>query len=267
MPELARPPRASARPCVALLVGAVLASCVPLQDLDDYAQPPADANPGAAGTGARPGAEQPLTDAPAEPPQAEGVSGEQPTPSLPLQGGGPGADQDPDANGEPSPPLTKDAGAVADASPTSPCAPQELLGPNGHCYFLDPAPLAWGAARAACQSRGPGWDLVSVLSPADGAFLGDTLSFEAWIGASDLASEGSWTWAVDDRVFWAGGQGGSPVAGAYANWHATEPNGGTTTNCARALPRSFGSPTPDAPWADLDCAQLRGAICEAHGAD
>ena len=263
MPEPVRPPRASARSCWPLLAGAALAACVPLQDLDDYARPPAAA--GAAGTSGSPGSEQPSTDTPAEQPQVVGdVDGEPPTPSLPLQGVSSGSDQDPTREGEPGPAPPADAGAPADAAPDSPCADQELLAANGHCHFIEPALLSWSAARAACQSRGPGWDLASVLSATDGAFLGDTLELEAWIGASDLASEGSWTWAADGRVFWTGGQSGAAVGGAYANWNATEPNGGTTTNCARALPRSFGAAIPDAPWADLDCAQLRGSVCEAH---
>jgi lectin-like protein len=181
-----------------------------------------------------------------------------------LQGEGSDADPEPGVDGAAGDGPTTDAGVAADAAPASPCSAQELLGPNGRCYFFEATLLSWSAARAACQDRGPGWDYVSILSAADAQFLGETLPFEAWIGASDLASEGTWTWAVDDRAFWVGGQDGAVVGGAYANWNSTEPNGATTTNCARALPSSFGSPIPDAPWADLDCAQLRGAICEAY---
>jgi hypothetical protein len=265
MPELARPLRAKARSSVALLAGALLASCMPLQDLDGYAQPPVGANGGTAGSAGGAGAEQPLTETPpAEQPQVVDGMTEQPVPGLPLQGGGSGSGQEPDDDGTPVPGATTDAGVPVDAAAASPCAAQELLGPNGRCYFFETALLSWSGARAACQGRGAGWDFVSILSAADAQFLGETLPFEAWIGASDLASEGSWTWAADDRSFWVGGQDGLVADGAYANWNATEPNGGTTTNCARALPRSFGSPNLDAPWADLDCAQLRGAICEAH---
>lgn len=94
------------------------------------------------------------------------------------------------------------------------------------------------------------------------AFLGDALTFEGWLLASDVASEGTWVWLDDGSAFWQGGSTGTPIAGAYSNWNATEPNGGNTTNCMRALPRSAGSANPDAPWADLACAELRGGICQ-----
>jgi hypothetical protein len=94
------------------------------------------------------------------------------------------------------------------------------------------------------------------------AFLGDALTFEGWLLASDVASEGTWVWLDDGAAFWQGGVTGTPVAGAYSNWNATEPNGGNATNCLRALPRSAGSANPDAPWADIACGALRGSICE-----
>jgi hypothetical protein len=99
-----------------------------------------------------------------------------------------------------------------------------------------------------------------VRSAADTAFLADAMTFEAWIGATDADDEGTWIWIADGQTFWVGnGTTGAPVAGAYTNWNATEPNGSNTTNCARALPPSFA---PNAIWADLACSSLRGAICE-----
>jgi hypothetical protein len=165
-------------------------------------------------------------------------------------------------------PERVDAGtqsAPLDPAASSACAPEELLGANGHCYFFEQQTLSWDAARSACQERGRGWDLSSVRSAADSEFLGDALAFEAWIGASDIASEGTWVWVVDGQPFWSGvATNGNALGGSYVNWNATEPNGATTTNCARALPRSFGSLNLDAPWADLGCAELLGSICEAY---
>jgi hypothetical protein len=162
----------------------------------------------------------------------------------------------------------RDAGVLPlpsdDAAALPRCAADEALGPNGHCYFFDATTLAWEAARGACRARGTGWDLASVLSAAESEFIGEQLPFEAWLGASDSASEGDWIWVADGRAFWRGSFDGAVVDGAYANWNATEPNGSNTTNCARALPRSFGSTNPNAPWADLACTELRGAICEGH---
>ncbi|MBM4153794.1 MAG: hypothetical protein FJ221_02015 [Lentisphaerae bacterium] len=39
-----------------------------------------------------------------------------------------------------------------------------------------------------------------------------------WIGASDLAAEGTWLWSVDNAQFWQGNAGGTAVGGLYNNW-------------------------------------------------
>ena len=154
-----------------------------------------------------------------------------------------------------------------DAGSPPACAADELEGPNGHCYFFDARTVSWLVARFACLARGTGWDLASVRSATDTTFLADQLAFEAWIGASDGVTEGTWVWVVDGQPFWLGdGATGSAVAGAYVNWSSTEPNGGANSNCARAVPLPSGSPNPDARWADLACNQARGSICEAFAA-
>jgi hypothetical protein len=155
--------------------------------------------------------------------------------------------------------LTLDA-----ARPAALCAADERLGPDDRCYFFDATLASWATARTACQARGAAWDLVVVRTAALSVFLGDELTFEAWLGATDAASEGQWLWVGDLLPFWTGnGATGSASGGAYANWNPTEPNGGAATNCARALPRSLGSANPNAPWADLDCATPLGAVCES----
>jgi hypothetical protein len=146
----------------------------------------------------------------------------------------------------------------------SPCAVGELLGPEGHCHFIEATLLSWDDARARCRERGPAWDLTVIRSASESDFLASQLSFEAWIGASDSAGETNWAWVIDTTPFWVGTGTGSAVGGAFTNWNVTEPNGGITTNCARALPNSFGSPIPSAPWADLACTELRASVCEAH---
>jgi len=267
--------RASAVTSITLaLAMSAAAACVPSNDLDTYRSAEGEAisdrlplEPGApsAGGGA----------------SASGASGELPlTPSLdPPAGVGnaAGASGNGDAVGsterEDELPLSlPDAGPPPppppdDAAPASTCAADELTGPNGHCYFFEPSPLTWDAARSACLARGTGWDLVSVRSAADSAFLGDTLTFEAWLGASDAENEGTWVWVVDNQPFWVGsGATGNAVGGAYVNWNSDEPNG-ITPDCARALPRSFvGGTNPDAPWADLGCELVLGAVCERYPA-
>lgn len=166
--------------------------------------------------------------------------------------------------GPSTPPADAGDPASADAAPpitTSACAEGELEGPDASCFFLDAQTQTFFAARSACQARGSGWDLATARSAEVSAFLGDALAFEAWLLASDVATEGTWLWLDDGSPFWQGGANGAPIDGAYSNWNATEPNGGDTTNCMRALPRSAGSASPGAPWADLACTALRGGIC------
>jgi len=237
-----------------------VASCVPARDLQEYSA--------SSGGGGANGVSAPSVPAPND--AAVIGNGELPLPPGPgpdtNQTADAGVDHDPSSppGGEPDAATEPPVADAATGAPSA-CATQELLGPNGHCYFLDANPLGWDLARSACQQRGAGWDLVSVRSAADSEFLGAALTFEAWLGASDGASEGTWVWVVDNQPFWLGtGANGSALGGAYANWNATEPNGATTTNCARALPRSFGSPNPNAPWADLACDAALGAICEAY---
>lgn len=243
-----------------LLTACGAVACMPLEDLDDYrSAPPPGVTFFAGAAGEGPGAEV------AAP--AGGAGSERPVaPTGPLSGAPVG---DPDLGEpatEPQPGSARlDAGAGpgrVDAAAIAACGAGEELGPNGRCYLFALTPATWSAAREACLARGPGWDLASVRSASEAAFLGATLAAEAWIGATDDASEGTWLWVRDGSPFWLGGADGAPPAGVYANWNETEPNGGTATNCARALPTGVVSSSADAPWADLDCAQLRGAVCE-----
>jgi lectin-like protein len=254
-------------------------ACVPSNDLDTYSS---TESAGIGGGASLPLEPQPSPSDGAAGASARGASSElPPTPSLdPSNGVGSaagasgngtsaGSGDAGDGEGPGDLPLSVDAGLPSspnDAAPLSTCAASELAGPNGHCYFLLATPFSWDEARSACQARGLGWDLVSVRSAADSAFLDGVLTFEAWLGASDRVIEGTWAWVVDNQPFWSGnGTTGGPVGDAYTHWNPSEPNG-VTTDCARALPRSFGSPIPDAPWADLACETLRGAVCEQYPA-
>ena len=89
-------------------------------------------------------------------------------------------------------------------------------------YCLCNATRNWVAARAACQ--GVGLDLAQIDSAGEEAFLNMRLSFRRfWIGASDMAVEGDFSW-VDGTLFWTGGLGGAPVGGAFTNWLPGEPD-------------------------------------------
>ncbi|HTV25869.1 MAG TPA: C-type lectin domain-containing protein [Polyangiaceae bacterium] len=189
-------------------------------------------------------------------------AGESPSSSPSVEDG------DPPVNGDDSlsdAGARSDAGAPAEPTPVPPpdadpprplvCSAGEATGPNGHCYVLVATPFDWDAARANCQLRGVGWDLTSIRSSRDSAFVLSLLDGETWVGGSDSASEETWAWVDDGFEFWEGeGEDGQPLNGAFVNWFDDEPNGSTSSQCMRLL--------ADSRWADLECAELRPSLCE-----
>ena len=96
---------------------------------------------------------------------------------------------------------------------------------NGHTYTLFANSVtSWLDAEAICESMGG--TLVTINS-SDEQFLVEGLTdglniSTVFIGASDTASEGVWTWIT-----------GEPVT--YSNWYTNEPNGGANENYAMML--------------------------------
>ncbi len=158
----------------------------------------------------------------------------------------------------PSPPLDAAVPALDGAAhaPTS-CHVTESLGPNGHCFFAMATPLPWLDARLECQARGDGWDLAVIRDRAVDVFVSALTGDEGWIGATDADGEAAWFWVNDALPFWSGnGITGRAVSGAFENWHVGDPNGGTSSNCAR-LVRQLG-----ADWADASCLEPHKSVCE-----
>ncbi|HVZ34022.1 MAG TPA: C-type lectin domain-containing protein, partial [Polyangiaceae bacterium] len=104
------------------------------------------------------------------------------------------------------------------------------------------------------------WDLVTIHSAQRNVWLSALLGSvaDAWVGASDMQTEGAWRWVGDGAPFWNGSGGmGSPVGSAYVNWSLgsnPEPNGGDASDCLRL--RSGGG------WADYQCNSPFASICE-----
>lgn len=160
-----------------------------------------------------------------------------------------------------------DARAPASEDPVPPdpplvaCAQGETLGPRGTCYFVVPRPLSWVIARQNCIGRGAGWDLGSIRSAADNRAVGGLITEETWMGGSDADAEGAWFWVIDDTPFWRGAALGSAVNGAFETWNPDEPNGGASSDCARAVPDT--PPRVTGPtWADFECEELLASLCE-----
>ena len=190
---------------------------------------------------ARDGAPETLTRPVLAAPLSESSSADAPAPLEPLDAGLPAPDDSP---------------ATDAATARLPCATAQRLGPNGACFATVASLLSWPDARQACRELGIGWDLASIRSAAANDFVRGLLQDEAWIGAADQTREGNWRWVSDAALFWRGPDTGGAVNDAYVNWSAGEPNDNRNSDCARIVPEQNGV------WADLECLELRAAVCE-----
>ena len=195
------------------------------------------------------------------------------TPSEPTSGSGAEPNGGDDTDGGAPPVAPPDAGAPeqpaepeqpeepAEPEPPNPCVAPEIVGPNGRCFLVVEDPLAWEDARDNCQARGDDWDLAAIRSQAVNDFVGTLTDLEAWLGASDAASEGTWRWVNEGDAFWSGdGTTGEAIDGAFEAWNSNEPNGRGASDCARTVPiiRTGEGMT----WADLECFELKASLCE-----
>jgi hypothetical protein len=115
---------------------------------------------------------------------------------------------------------------------------------NNHYYEWVPANgITWLQAKAQAATKsfnGMQGYLVTVTSAAEMAFVNSKIQGQGWMGASDLASEGTWRWVTGPEGMENGGLGrhfsnqfktgncsantAPGINGNYANWGGGEPN-------------------------------------------
>jgi len=115
---------------------------------------------------------------------------------------------------------------------TSPCTAVQWevnAAGNGHFYdvILVGTPVSWDDARNAAQTIGPGWDLVTVTSVAESAFVENLFSSAPsffnpapsgtnrsgpWIGGFNVVSANNFAWVTTEPV-------------AFTDWGPSEPFG------------------------------------------
>ncbi|CAG0904409.1 unnamed protein product [Cyprideis torosa] len=102
------------------------------------------------------------------------------------------------------------------------------------CYYVKKETKEWIEARNACRAQG--FELVTIESSAENAFVFGLLSDEAWIGLNDRAIEGTFVWSD-------GSQSG------YTNWYADQPNDYLNQDCVYINDVVYGEK-----WGDHPCA-------------
>jgi hypothetical protein len=138
---------------------------------------------------------------------------------------------------------TPDAGspdATPDANlPACATSPAYDLVHAGHAYRLVTSAVIADEAQAACG--GDGAYLVTIDNSDENGFV-DAIYSTGWIGANDVALEGTFVWV-----------GGGPVT--YENWASGEPNDFMNVeDCAYMT--SSGS------WNDVPCDDEWRYLCE-----
>lgn len=110
---------------------------------------------------------------------------------------------------------------------------------NGHYYEQVSNLLSWADAKTDAHSRttgGVSGYLATLTSADESTFIKSNFrASNAWVGASDAATEGNWQWVDGPETgtqFWSGGPSGHAVNGQYANWSLNEPSEAAGKNCA-----------------------------------
>ena len=114
---------------------------------------------------------------------------------------------------------------------------------EGKCYRQLNDIVTWTDARINCQALGA--DLVTLNSTAEKNLVRDNVwQFQnTWIGYTDAAVEGTWTWL--------------DTSSSYTFWLAGDPNGGAGENCG------FWEWDDNGRITDHPCGNTNYPLCEA----
>jgi cysteine-rich repeat protein len=116
----------------------------------------------------------------------------------------------------------------------------------GHAYRFVYRQASWTNAQADCVSLGG--HLATITNEGEQRFLDSQLgtSTSWWIGLTDGASEGTFTWSTGETS-------------GYTHWNPGEPNDfGAIEDCVHLIVQTGFAGL----WNDADCAGPKGYICE-----
>uniref|UniRef100_A0A8C7J1H8 C-type lectin domain-containing protein n=1 Tax=Oncorhynchus kisutch TaxID=8019 RepID=A0A8C7J1H8_ONCKI len=119
------------------------------------------------------------------------------------------------------------------------------------CYFLSIVSKTWEESRQDCLNRGG--DLVIIQSREEQV----RCSVMSWIGLTDEAREGLWTWMCPYGSEFNHANLFCVLSCICRYWHPDEPNGGREENCGM-IQMNYDA------WNDTSCSAALPWICEKY---
>uniref|UniRef100_A0A8W8NNT5 C-type lectin domain-containing protein n=1 Tax=Magallana gigas TaxID=29159 RepID=A0A8W8NNT5_MAGGI len=115
-------------------------------------------------------------------------------------------------------------------------------------YWVGMDLVTWHGAEVICRNIGA--NLAEIESPEEDNFIHSLVSHlkeDIWLGATDIAEEGTWLSAEKNTTL------------TYVNWYPGQPNNyGGNQNCL-----CLYEPYPyDHAWCDDVCSMLHQFVCE-----
>ncbi len=161
------------------------------------------------------------------------------------------AENDADASTPADGGRSVDAATAVDAAPPDaaaiPCVEGNvnMVDPaSGICYMLFNAGGTWNQASAGCNAAGNGAHLVTILSAAENTFVRSITTGVFYIGAADVATEGTFLWVT-----------GEAINATFSRWDGGEPNNNNgNEDCAEMRDNDT--------WNDTDCTDARRYVCK-----
>ncbi len=132
---------------------------------------------------------------------------------------------------------------------------------GGSRYAITASTSTWASAEA--EAIAAGGHLVTVNNTAENSWLATTFDnasgHEAWIGFTDQAEEGLWTWASGEGGWWRAGDPGST---SFASWASGQPDNYPHTLSGQdfGILMTASSSWPSGSWDDLQPLSRHGII-------
>uniref|UniRef100_A0A194AKZ4 C-type lectin domain-containing protein n=1 Tax=Pinctada fucata TaxID=50426 RepID=A0A194AKZ4_PINFU len=144
--------------------------------------------------------------------------------------------------------ITYTQGFLTDSNVLAKPCPDGWTHNADKCYLIVTNKLTWMDAQVYCSMHNS--QLVEIASSSENTFVKSHLprGEHYWMGASDITSEGVFTWTHSGKKF----------SNTYTDWHSPEPNEGNYANCV-IFWNAVGFQ-----WADENCYKQYGFVCEKY---